>query len=119
MKALSPGELAVMAGCGFPDSNESIGAKTLTGIRDDVAECVLGGWWTEDSAYELADNAPSVYTAIVWAQFVDLTLYNFEDDGLDELGNYANLTAIPTIAVYKMALTLINSLAYRYNLEEA
>lgn len=116
MKALSASELARMAGCGYPDSNESIGALTLTSIRDDLAECMLGGWWTEDSAYELADNAPSVYTAVVWSQFVDLALYSYADS--DEPGNYENMTAIATVAVYSMALTLIQSLVEEYEIEE-
>jgi len=116
MKALSAGELAIMAGCGFPDSNESIGALTLTGIRDDLAECVLGGWWTEDSAYELADNAPSVYTAIMWSQFVDLALYSSEH--VEDMGDLISPNALPALSIYKMALTLVQSLAYRFNLEE-
>jgi hypothetical protein len=116
MKELSAGELAVMAGCGFPDSNKSIGALTLTDIRDAVVECVLGGWWTEDSAYEIADSAVSPYTHQMWLQFVDLTLYSSEH--VDDVGDLISADALPALAIYKMALTLVASLAYRFNLEE-
>ncbi len=116
MKALSAGELARMAGCGYPDSNESIGALTLTDIRDALVESVTGGWWTEDSAYEIADSAVSPYTHTMWKQFVDLTLYSSEH--VDDVGDLISADALPAVSIYKMALALVQSLVEEYEIEE-
>lgn len=64
-----------------PDSNESAGARFLTAVRDSIVEA----WEYNDSDMDedaisdaisaAADEAPDIYTHVMWSEFVDLSAY--------------------------------------------
>lgn len=108
--------LADMAGCGTPDTLTSPGAVLLDLVRVEVLDSWVdaapregrtdedrdGIDWV-DTATNIADNAPSVYTHDCWTQFLDLCAYN--EDISDWLGGELpdDLNKISTIAVYSIA----------------
>ncbi|WJN62923.1 Ocr-like antirestriction protein [Streptomyces phage phiScoe23] len=109
--------LARLADTGNPAEHWSAGAKLLTGVRDSVieaveyelddsvtlaeaAEAVRDG----DSLGEIADGAPSIYTAELWNQFHDLSAWQ---EDLEELGGE------PTNDLNKQAGLAVYLIAYR------
>ncbi|AGM12245.1 OCR-like antirestriction protein [Streptomyces phage Danzina] len=88
--------LASLADTGTPENHWSEGGKLLISVRDSVleavefeldsaaslaeaAEAVRDG----DSLGEIADGAPSVYTATLWKEYVDLDAWQ---EDLSEYG---------------------------------
>jgi hypothetical protein len=113
--ALSDGDFA---GCGTPDTLESAGAMFLTRVRDALVEAVESGRITpsqertngeeaSDIIHEIADDAPSVYTATKWAQFVDLAAYQ-EDP--TEYGDISDMDSAAGVCLYIIAERLCNAL---------
>lgn len=123
--------LANDADCGTPDSADSPGAGLLNMVRTMVLESwadampsdergdvrdLLDVDWS-DTAHNIADAAPSVYTYELWSQFVDLAAYVELDevvsDGLLEVSS-DNMNGIPAVCLYsiarRLALVLLESL---------
>ncbi|QYW07913.1 OCR-like antirestriction protein [Streptomyces phage RedBear] len=114
--------LAVTADTLSPDDHASEGAKFLTDLRDDLVERIE--WEVEhneltlveaaeavrdgDALGEVADEAPSVYTPQVWAQFVDLGAYHEDLEPHDLNGD--DLSKIAGIALYHVAYRLASTL---------
>ena len=73
MKSHTMYELARLAGCSDPDSPTSPGAQFLAMVEATLADYDDPDY---DTAWEIADNAPSVYTHEMWMQFVDLAAYS-------------------------------------------
>jgi hypothetical protein len=92
-----------MADCASPDGRDTAGAVFLLRVRDVVVEewgnCD-GEWDDDDGYHEVADDAPSIYTATRWAEFVDLAAYREDPD----LGEWpGDLTDAAGIALYQIA----------------
>ena len=67
--------IANEAGCSCPDSPISAGAVFLASIKEAVNEIDIESTDIDDyrdDITEIADNAPDIYTATLWAEFVDL-----------------------------------------------
>lgn len=67
--------IANEADCSCPDSPTSAGAVFLTSIQDAVNGVEIESTDIDDYAdqlTEIADDAPDIYTATLWAEFVDL-----------------------------------------------
>jgi hypothetical protein len=100
-------QLSGIADCASPDSLESAGAAFLTSVRDAAVEAyprvrpVTGEEDRSDVAHEIADDAPSVYTATKWAQFVDLGAYREEPEATDAWP--ASLDDAASVALYQIA----------------
>ena len=114
VRALRPWELAQLADCASPDSEDSAGARMLASVAESVAESLE--WDPEPYAsgdvdpHEIADGAPSVYTATRWAEFVDLGAYS---EDVSELVSDArsDLTDAAGVALYMIAERLVFALA--------
>lgn len=113
--------LAHMAGCGDPDSRESVGAQWLLSIATDVPEIrerITQGDDVGDLVDQYADDAVPIYTHQMWITYVDLCAYN-EDvtelvdyDGLanpDGAGRYG-AGKLAAIALYLIAGRLLHAL---------
>ena len=106
--------LARIADCADPDAEDSPGARVLTYVRDRVAECLrdhpdgTAEHW-EDTRYEIADGAPSVYTAKAWLEFVDLAAWQEDptEIGREQVGD---LTAAARVCLYMIADRLAEAL---------
>lgn len=114
IKELNVYHLAELAKSGQPDSRDSAGAVFLERVRDEVVEAFeagrIGPEGSEDVgdvAHEIADDAPSVYTAHRWQQFVDLAAYQ-EEPELDEWPK--DLTDAAAVALYQIAYRLVVAL---------
>ena len=101
-ETLNPYELANMADCSNPDSQESPGARFLLSVQDDYRERVEDGYYDEDdSPHEIADGAVPVYTHNLWQTFTDLGAYN-EDPS--ELGVESDdMTSAAGVCLYMIA----------------
>lgn len=121
-------ELAADAGCASPDTDTSPGAQLLTSVRDDVLEAVADGSLVpgeDDDAgriHEIADGAPSVYTARKWAEFVDLAAYR-EDPSELLGGDASDMDKAASVCLYiiaeRLANTLLTELAEARNEDDA
>jgi len=101
-------ELARMAGCYSPDTDDSPGARFLSRVQDDVIELESDGALDEDSAHEIADSAVPIYTRELWSTFVDLGAY-CED--ASELGATADdMDACARVCLYMIAERLASAL---------
>lgn len=102
--------LSCDADCGGADSPASAGAQFLMSVRDAVVEEIeangVEGW--EDRIFEIADNAPDVYTAKRWAEFVDLAAYNEDISEYGDCGD--DLTKAAGVALYVIAERLATAL---------
>lgn len=87
-------ELASMADCASPDSEDSYGGKFLLGVQRDTAEHVANGGDADD-LHEIADAAPHTYTYQKWQEFVDLAAWN---EDLDELGGLSSCESMEKAA---------------------
>jgi hypothetical protein len=107
-------ELARMANC--QESNGEHGTRLLKHVRDAYVEHVeykgedfdpsedIG-----DTAHEIADSAPDVYTSARWAEFVDLAAWNEDvSELMPEAGN--DLTGAAGVALYMIAERLVYAL---------
>jgi hypothetical protein len=111
---VSPYQLAHTADCASPDSKESKGARVLLSVFDGVIEAIEwnptileGDAWL-DTAHEIADRAPNVYTHQLWQEFVDLAGYQ---EDISEYGEYGDdLNRVAGIALYMIAYRLASSL---------
>lgn len=125
--------LATDADCGIPDSSDSPGAGVLFTVRTMVLESwadampsdergdvrdLLDVDWS-DTAHNIADAAPSVYTHELWSQFVDLAAYQEFDevvsDGLlevssDSTNDMGPSFTIPATCLYSIARRLASVL---------
>ena len=116
---LNPYHLAAEAECSTPDSLTSAGARMLTSVQDAFAEALESALdddpdldvidWANDEAHEIADNAPDVYTATRWAEFVDLGAYN--EDPTDLGFDGSDMEAGAGICLYIIAERLVHRLA--------
>jgi hypothetical protein len=79
-KNLSPYELARIAECGDPDSQDSPGAQFLLNVAGAIEEAREGDFDLDDLAHEVADAAIPVYTHALWMTFVDLGAYDEADE---------------------------------------
>ncbi len=98
-------ELARMAGCASPDSPESAGAVFLLDVQFAVNEY---SEIDEDTAAQVADEAPDVYTHQMWAEFVDLAAYN--EDPTELAGELADMGQSARICLYMIAERLAAAL---------
>lgn len=107
MEALSVYALSDMASCETPDGNDSPGGRFLDRVRNAVVNAITEGrvklddFNDDGQLSEIADDAPSVYTAQKWAQFVDLGAYNEDPECTDEWPT--NLGEAAGIALYQIA----------------
>jgi hypothetical protein len=100
--------LARLADCAEPDTDETAGADFLRYTARDTAEHIayvddVRDIDVCDAAHDIADGAPSVYTAHRWAQYVDLAAYTepiADDYGADV---YTDPTAGAGVALYAIA----------------
>jgi hypothetical protein len=112
---LNPFHLANEISIASPDSPNSPGALFLSRIVastieaidyldvDDLFDLVSA---MDDNIHEIADNAPSIYTADRWAQFTDLAAWNEEIDNFGKI-NAENLTdSVAGVALYSIARRL-------------
>ena len=73
--------LANEAECAGPDSSESVGAKFLESVRDQVVEAFeyndkqVSDDSASDIVSEAAARAPDIYTQTMWNEFTDLCAY--------------------------------------------
>jgi hypothetical protein len=116
IKELTVWQLARMADVADPDALDSAGTKFLVSVRDAYMEHVeykgedfdaaedIG-----DTAHEIADGAPDVYTSTRWAEFVDLAAWNEDiSELMPEAGN--DLTGAAGVALYIIAERLVYAL---------
>lgn len=109
--------LANEAECSCPDSSESAGARFLESVRDGIVEAVEAYDWSDndgmdayqdlnddDTIRDVCDNAPSVYTARRWAEFVDLGAY--EEDPTELSNDASDMTATAGVNLYLIAQRL-------------
>jgi hypothetical protein len=123
------GSLALLADCAHPGA-ETEGARFLERVQDACREV-----WAEkfapanadaadanDEAHEVADSSVTVYTAGIWAAFVELEAWHAWDDYRDEMGSsevendHGNgMTAQAAVALYwighRLALDLFDQYA--------
>jgi hypothetical protein len=127
MSGYSPYILADLADCGSPDGHDSHGAAFLAQVRDSLVEylevIVTEQSDPEDAAFqvrvleegsalhEIADDAPSVYTHQMWAQFADLSAYLEDPTDLGFQGD--DMTKGAAICLYMIAERLVNALVER------
>ena len=97
--------LAGMANCLSPDTLTSPGALLLEEVRDGVTNAIREGRITLDDfndsgqLHEICDDAPSIYTGVLWEQFADLGAYLEEP----ESGEWPqDLTEVAGIALYQI-----------------
>lgn len=112
VRGLTIGTLAGLADCIWPE-NGSAGASVLEAVRDNVAEAIE---WAADelrgvsdwgqvladpgTMHEIADGAPSCYTATLFQEVVDLGA--FAED-ISDLGPVRDLGHGAAVAVYMIA----------------
>lgn len=71
-------QLARTASVSAPDSLESPGAKFLHRVADTVADSfdeIVSADDPSDLVFELSDGCVSIYTHVMWEEFVDLCAY--------------------------------------------
>lgn len=112
--------------------NPSPGAQFLRSVADDIAERIAYHFdddddprehepWElvyllADDIAEVADSAPSVYTAARWAEFADLAAWQ---EDIADFGPLDDLTASAGIALYMIAERLAAALVERWGEELA
>lgn len=117
METLNAYQLANLADCASPDTNDSPGARFLLGVQDDVNE-VMGAWENGPSDYDLSDeahmiadqaayNAEARGTYNKWLTFVDLAAWQQDTD---EWGPFEDMNKAADIALYTIARTLAERL---------
>ncbi|WJN62849.1 Ocr-like antirestriction protein [Streptomyces phage phiScoe2] len=116
--------LSVDAESGTPDSDESAGARFLSGIRDSVIEAVE--WRVEHSEMtlteavedirydgtdgEIADGAVPIYTYDKWQTFTDLTAWTEDVSEIADTSVYSDLDTQAGWALYLIAYRLVAKL---------
>lgn len=100
-------ELARLAECASPDSEESAGARFLSSVQDAMNEqraYSADGVVDDDTVTEVADGAPDVYTHRMWAEFVDLCAYQEDPTelGVDE----SDMEQAARVCLYMIATRL-------------
>lgn len=114
-----PYSLAAPAGTYSPDSETSPGAQFLTGIASDVAGQIAYRLndgepfdldeFNDSDRHEIADSAVPIYTAEMWATFVDLGAWQ-EDPS--ELGfDASDMEQAAKVCLYMIAERLASELA--------
>lgn len=104
----TPNQLARMADCDAPDSQLSPGAIFLSNVRDAFLERYDDGSYDDDTACEIADDAPSIYTYTLWKQFTDLAAWQEDISDLSDPSGDMNRNA--SIALYMIAERLVRAL---------
>jgi hypothetical protein len=111
-------QLANLAECGEP-SHDTPGHAFLNEVRDGVCELFeeiadelddvddFDRIDDNGALHEIADGAPSVYTARKWSQFVDLSAF-WEDPS--EFGDFENMDKAGGVALYMIADRLARAL---------
>ena len=104
--------LARLADCMDPDTAESAGATFLISVLDAVLDAVEHGASAddlmEDVGHEIADAAPSIYTAERFREFTDLGAWQ---EDVDQFGSISDLASSAGIALYLIARRLVEALA--------
>jgi hypothetical protein len=116
LKELTVWQLSRMADVADPDALDSAGAKFLVHVRDAYVEHVeyQGEDFDpsediNDTAHEITDSAPNVYTSTRWAEFVDLAAWDEDiSELMPEAGN--DLTGAAGVALYIIAERLVYAL---------
>lgn len=125
IRTFNPFQLARIADCGSPDSEDSPGASMLAGVLSSFTEAVeyAADAWPEygptemaehirddDAGHEAADSAPSVYTYDMWKQFVDLAAWQEDPSeiGADET---RDMEKMGSACLYLIARRLWDALA--------
>lgn len=113
--------LASHAGTYSPDRDDSPGADFLRSVAEDAAELWqdhAGDYpddpgaclhLTDDRAHEIADGAVPVYTATLWATFVDLGAYMEDASDYGDPDGH-NMTALAGWCLYGIARRLVDAL---------
>lgn len=107
-----------LADCMSPDSKESPGALLLASVRDSVCDLIEDNFTEhatiedfdrfEDEVFEIADQAPSIYTHQKWQEFVDLGAHQ---EDVEELGGgEGDMDKLGSIALFIIAERLTRNL---------
>lgn len=124
---LTTWHLANLAGCASPDRGDGIGvtpaldpmptpspgAEMLRRVEDAYREAVeyagdVCEWDADDGPHEIADGAPSLYTAEMWRQFADLGAWTEDPTELGFEGSEMDKGA--DICLYLIADRLVRAL---------
>ncbi|ACQ80766.1 hypothetical protein Bcav_2517 [Beutenbergia cavernae DSM 12333] len=103
----TPYALASLADVAIPDAVDSPGARWLVGVADAAAEDAYRldhGEHAGDVAHEVADAAVPVYTADLWAVYVDLAAYR--EDVAELLEPTTDPERLARVALYAVAARL-------------
>lgn len=114
--------LANLAGCASPSSTASPGALMLKHVAEATSEVIDD--YRQDSTpedrydysgelHEIADAAPDVYTAGLWAEFCDLAAWN--EDPSDLTTNRADMQARASVCLYLIAERLARALVEEFD----
>jgi hypothetical protein len=125
LKDLSPYALASMADCGTPDTMQTDGAKFLASVRNNFVDAVeyaqsdmpdmsisdiLDHMDSAGELHQIADDAPDVYTAVMWSEFLDLSAYN-EDPSEYMLADCQDMGKAARVCLFMIAERLLNALS--------
>ncbi len=105
-ETLNAYQLARLAECAEPDTDESPGAVWLLRVgraTEDVAEYDD----RDEGLHETADALVPVYTSERWAIFTDLAAWN---EDVTEYGTYTDMTEAAGVALYMIARRLLEAL---------
>lgn len=100
-------QLARLAECSEPISEDSPGGAFLRYVEQGVRDAEERGW-TDESSHEIADGAPDTNTWARWQEFVDLGAW--EEDVNDLVGGSEDMTTLAGFALYMIAARLANAL---------
>lgn len=102
-------QLARLADCMDPDSDDSPGARFLDRVEADYRERIEDESYDEDDTpHEIADSAVPVYAHDRWQTFVDLGAYQEDTTDLGDDGS--DLTQSAGVALYMIAERLVRAL---------
>lgn len=105
-------QLARLAECADPDSQESEGAAFLRRVEASVSDVLQYAEGDEIDDYsqgihEQADGCVPVYTAHRWTVFADLAAWQ---EDIEELGQPGDMTTAAGYALYMIAERLLSAL---------
>lgn len=106
-------QLARMADTLDPDTAESEGAQFLASVRDSVTYAIEYG--DTIRVWEIADQAPDVYTHRRMKEFVDLGAYRVD---VSDYSDANDVVAIAGVALYIIAERLVRALSDEFDLED-
>lgn len=106
VKELTVWQLARMADCVTPDRTDSPGGDWLDTVRRDALDTFDADDPDQETS-ESADSLVPIYTATVWAVFVDLGAYQ---EDVTEFGPIEDMEQAAKVALYMIADRLISAI---------